>query len=317
MEMQELKKAIFSLKKEKNAVILGHYYQRDEIQEISDYIGDSLALSREAERCEADIIVFCGVHFMAETAKILNPKRKVLLPDMDAGCSLADSCPADAFAAFKKEHPDHIVVSYINCKAEIKALSDLICTSGNAEKLIRSLPEEQNIIFAPDKNLGGYINSVTGRNMLLWDGVCMVHDAMRAERAIQLKREYPDALMIAHPECNAALLQVADFIGSTKAMLNFIHNSDAKQFIVATESGILWEMKRNNPDKEFIVINPEDKKNCNCVDCSYMKLNTLEKLYRCLRDEQPEIIMSEELMNQARKPIERMLEMSKKLGIIK
>ena len=317
MEMQELKEAIFSLKKEKNAVILGHYYQRDEIQEISDYIGDSLALSREAERCEADIIVFCGVHFMAETAKILNPKRKVLLPDMDAGCSLADSCPADAFAAFKKEHPDHIVVSYINCKAEIKALSDLICTSGNAEKLIRSLPEEQNIIFAPDKNLGGYINSVTGRNMLLWDGVCMVHDAMRAERAIQLKREYPDALMIAHPECNAALLQVADFIGSTKAMLNFIHNSDAKQFIVATESGILWEMKRNNPDKEFIVINPEDKKNCNCVDCSYMKLNTLEKLYRCLRDEQPEIIMSEELMNQARKPIERMLEMSKKLGIIK
>lgn len=317
MEMQELKEAIFSLKKEKNAVILGHYYQRDEIQEISDYIGDSLALSREAERCEADIIVFCGVHFMAETAKILNPKRKVLLPDMDAGCSLADSCPADAFAAFKKEHPDHIVVSYINCKAEIKALSDLICTSGNAEKLIRSLPGEQNIIFAPDKNLGGYINSVTGRNMLLWDGVCMVHDAMRAERAIQLKREYPDALMIAHPECNAALLQVADFIGSTKAMLNFIHNSDAKQFIVATESGILWEMKRNNPDKEFIVINPEDKKNCNCVDCSYMKLNTLEKLYRCLRDEQPEIIMSEELMNQARKPIERMLEMSKKLGIIK
>ena len=305
------------MKKEKNAVILGHYYQRDEIQEISDYIGDSLALSREAEKCEADIIVFCGVHFMAETAKILNPKRKVLLPDMDAGCSLADSCPADAFAAFKKEHPDHIVVSYINCKAEIKALSDLICTSGNAEKLIRSLPEEQNIIFAPDKNLGGYINSVTGRNMLLWDGVCMVHDAMRAERAIQLKREYPDALMIAHPECNAALLQVADFIGSTKAMLNFIHNSDAKQFIVATESGILWEMKRNNPDKEFIVINPEDKKNCNCVDCSYMKLNTLEKLYRCLRDEQPEIIMSEELMNQARKPIERMLEMSKKLGIIK
>ena len=317
MEMQELKEAIFSLKKEKNAVILGHYYQRDEIQEISDYKGDSLALSREAEKCEADIIVFCGVHFMAETAKILNPKRKVLLPDMDAGCSLADSCPADAFAAFKKEHPDHIVVSYINCKAEIKALSDLICTSGNAEKLIRSLPEEQNIIFAPDKNLGGYINSVTGRNMLLWDGVCMVHDAMRAERAIQLKREYPDALMIAHPECNAALLQVADFIGSTKAMLNFIHNSDAKQFIVATESGILWEMKRNNPDKEFIVINPEDKKNCNCVDCSYMKLNTLEKLYRCLRDEQPEIIMSEELMNQARKPIERMLEMSKKLGIIK
>lgn len=317
MDMQELKEAIFSLKKKKNAVILGHYYQRDEIQEISDYIGDSLALAREAERCEADIIVFCGVHFMAETAKILNPTRKVLLPDMAAGCSLADSCPADAFKAFKEAHPGYMVISYINCSAEIKALSDLICTSGNAEKLIRSLPEDQKIIFAPDKNLGGYINSVTGRNMLLWDGVCMVHDAMRAERAIQLKKEYPEALMIAHPECNAALLQVADFIGSTKAMLSFIQNSDAKQFIVATESGILWEMKRNNPDKEFIVINPEDNKNCNCVDCSYMKLNTLEKLYRCLDEEQPEIVMSPEMIDKARKPIERMLEMSKKLGIIK
>lgn len=317
MDMQELKEAIFSLKKKKNAVILGHYYQRDEIQEISDYIGDSLALAREAERCEADIIVFCGVHFMAETAKILNPTRKVLLPDMAAGCSLADSCPADAFKAFKEAHPGYMVISYINCSAEIKALSDLICTSGNAEKLIRSLPEDQKIIFAPDKNLGGYINSVTGRNMLLWDGVCMVHDAMRAERAIQLKKEYPEALMIAHPECNSALLQVADFIGSTKAMLSFIQNSDVKQFIVATESGILWEMKRNNPDKEFIVINPEDNKNCNCVDCSYMKLNTLEKLYRCLDDEQPEIVMSPEMIDKARKPIERMLEMSKKLGIIK
>lgn len=317
MKPQELKEAIFSLKKEKNAVILGHYYQRDEIQEISDYVGDSLALSREAQRCEADIIVFCGVHFMAETAKILNPSRKVLLPDMDAGCSLADSCPADTFKAFKESHPDHMVISYINCTAEIKALSDLICTSGNAEKLIRSLPENQKIIFAPDKNLGGYINSITGRNMLLWNGVCMVHDAMRSERAIQLKNKYPKALMIAHPECNAALLQVADYVGSTKAMLTFIKNSDAKQFIVATESGILWEMKRDNPDKEFIVVNPEDDKNCNCVDCSYMKLNTLEKLYRCMKDESPEITMSEELMNQSRKPIERMLEMSKNLGIIK
>lgn len=317
MEQQQLKEAILSLKKEKNAVILGHYYQRDEIQELSDYIGDSLALANEAQRCQADIIVFCGVHFMAETAKILNPGRKVLLPDMNAGCSLADSCPADAFRAFKEQHPDHIVISYINCSAEIKALSDLICTSGNAEQLIRSLPTDQKIIFAPDKNLGGYINSITGRNMLLWNGVCMVHDAMRAERVLQLRSAYPDAQVIAHPECNAALLQVADFVGSTKAMLNYIHRNDCRRFIVATETGILWEMKRENPDKEFIVVDATDEKGCNCVDCSYMKLNTLEKLYRCLKEEQPEIVMSEELMNQARKPIERMIEMSKSLGIIK
>lgn len=317
MEQQQLKEAILSLKKEKNAVILGHYYQRDEIQELSDYIGDSLALANEAQRCQADIIVFCGVHFMAETAKILNPGRKVLLPDMNAGCSLADSCPADAFRAFKEQHPDHIVISYINCSAEIKALSDLICTSGNAEQLIRSLPADQKIIFAPDKNLGGYINSITGRNMLLWNGVCMVHDAMRAERVLQLRSAYPDAQVIAHPECNAALLQVADFVGSTKAMLNYIHRNDCRRFIVATETGILWEMKRENPDKEFIVVDATDEKGCNCVYCSYMKLNTLEKLYRCLKEEQPEIVMSEELMNQARKPIERMIEMSKSLGIIK
>lgn len=317
MEMQELKEAILSLKKKKNAIILGHYYQREEIQEISDYIGDSLALAREAERCEADIIVFCGVHFMAETAKILNPTRKVLLPDMTAGCSLADSCPADSFQRFKEKHPDHIVVSYINCSAEIKALSDIICTSGNAEKLIQSLPLKQKIIFAPDKNLGSYINSVTGRNMLLWDGVCTVHDAIQAEQVVSLKVKYPNAKVIAHPECNVDLLREVDFVGSTKAMLNYIEQSAAKQFIVATESGILWEMKRKNPDKEFIVINSDNNKKCGCVDCSYMKLNTLEKLYLCLRDEQPQIVMSEEMMCKARKPIERMLKISKDLGIIK
>lgn len=317
MNKQELQSAIISLKKDKNAIILGHYYQREEIQEISDYVGDSLALSREAQRCKADIIVFCGVHFMAETAKILNPSKKVLLPDMEAGCSLADSCPVEQFKAFKESHPDHMVISYINCSAGIKALSDLICTSGNAEKLIRALPPNQPIIFAPDKNLGGYINSVTGRNMLLWDGVCMVHDAMQAERVLQLKKEYPDAQVVAHPECNAALLQVSDFVGSTKAMLSFIQESPCRKFIVATETGILWEMKRNNPDKEFITVTSHVSEQCNCSDCSYMKLNTLEKLYNCMYNEKPEIIMSENLINQAKKPIERMLNMSQQLGIIK
>ncbi|MBQ9864923.1 MAG: quinolinate synthase NadA [Bacteroidales bacterium] len=310
-----LKQEIIRLKKEKNAVILGHYYQRDEIQELSDYIGDSLALAQKAQDSDNDIIVFCGVHFMAETAKILNPSRKVLLPDMEASCSLAESCEGEAFAQFKAQHPDHIVISYINCSAEIKALSDLICTSGNAEKLVRSLPEDQKIIFAPDKNLGGYINSVTGRNMLLWDGVCIVHDALQAESVLKLRQQHPDAFVIAHPECNGALLKVADFVGSTKAMLNYIQNSDKKKFIVATETGILYEMRKNNPDKEFIVVPSGDS--CSCADCSYMKLNTLEKLYLCLRDEQPEIVMSPELIERAKKPIVRMLEMSKQLGIIK
>ena len=315
MTDQELKQEIQRLKREKNAVVLGHYYCRHEIQELSDYVGDSLALSQEAQRAEADIIVFCGVHFMAETAKILNPTRKVLLPDMEASCSLAESCKADDFAAFKAEHPDHMVISYINCSAEIKALSDLICTSGNAEKLVRSLPEEQKIIFAPDKNLGGYINQVTGRQMLLWNGVCMVHDAMQAEAILKLKAEHPDAPVVAHPECNAALLRVADFVGSTKAMLNYIKASSARQFIVATETGILYEMKRENPDKEFITLH--DDKNCACDDCAYMKLNTLEKLHRCLRDGGPEIDLPVETLDAARRPIVRMLEMSRQLGIIK
>lgn len=309
------KNEILRLKKEKNAVILGHYYQRDEIQELSDYIGDSLALAQMAQQSSNDIIVFCGVHFMAETAKILNPSRKVLLPDLTASCSLAESCKGEDFAKFKAAHPDHMVISYINCSAEIKAMSDLICTSGNAEKLVRSLPEEQKIIFAPDKNLGGYINSVTGRHMLLWDGVCMVHDAMRAERVMELKAEHPDAVVIAHPECNGALLKVADFVGSTKAMLGFIEKSGYRKFIVATETGILYEMRKNNPDKEFVVVTA--KEGCNCADCSYMKQNTLEKLYHCLRDESPEIVMEPEMIERARKPIVRMLEMSKQLGIIK
>ena len=290
MNDEQLKKEILQLKKEKNAVILGHYYQRHEIQELSDYIGDSLALAQKAQEATADIIVFCGVHFMAETAKILNPSRKVLLPDMEASCSLAESCKAEDFKKFKAEHPDHMVISYVNCSAEIKALSDL-------------------------KNLGGYINQVTGRQMLLWNGVCTVHDAMQAEAVLQLKAEHPDAPVIAHPECNPALLKVADFVGSTKAMLNFIKASDAKKFIVATETGILYEMKKENPDKEFITL--RDNKHCACDDCAYMKLNTLEKLYTCLRDEQPEILMSPEMIEAAKRPIVRMLEMSKQLGIIK
>ena len=296
MNTEFLKSEIIRLKKEKNAVILGHYYQREEIQDLSDYIGDSLALAQMAQRCDNDIIVFCGVHFMAETAKILNPSRKVLLPDMTASCSLAESCKGEDFAKFKAEHPDHIVISYINCTAEIKALSDIICTSGNAEKLVRSLPEDQKIIFAPDKNLGGYINSVSGRHMLLWDGVCMVHDAMRAESILKMRAEHPDAVV-------------------TKAMLTYIEKSDKKKFIVATETGILYEMRKNNPDKEFLTVSA--KEGCNCADCSYMKQNTLEKLYACLRDETPEIIMDAEVIEKAKTPILRMLAMSRQLGIIK
>lgn len=315
MNCIDYKNEILRLKKEKNAVILGHYYQRDEIQEISDYIGDSLALAQEAERTDASIIVFCGVHFMAETAKILNPTRKVLLPDINASCSLAESCTGPDLRAFKKQHPGHIVVSYVNCSAEVKAESDLICTSGNAEKLINALPENQKIIFAPDKNLGGYINRQTGRNMVLWNGVCTVHDALVTENILKLKLENPDALVVAHPECNAAVLEVSDFIGSTKAMLNFIKKSDCRRFIVATETGILYEMKKNNPDKEFIPVASGDT--CSCTECSYMKLNTLDKLYLCLRDETPEIILSPEMIEKAKQPIVRMLEMSRELGIIK
>ncbi len=315
MTTADYKKEIERLKKEKNAVILGHYYQIDEIQALSDFVGDSLALAQEAQRTDASIIVFCGVHFMAETAKILNPKRKVILPDVNASCSLAESCSGADLKKFKEAHPDHIVVSYVNCSAEVKAESDLICTSGNAEKLVNALPKDQKIIFAPDKNLGGYINRQTGRNMLLWNGVCTVHDALEAENILKLKAENPDALVIAHPECNSAVLAVSDFVGSTKAMLGYIKSSEKKKFIVATESGILYEMKKNNPDKEFLTV--PSGENCACTDCAYMKMNTLEKLYLCLRDERPEIILSDDIIERASKPIVKMLEMSKELGIIK
>lgn len=315
MTNEELKNEIIRLKKEKNAVILGHYYQIEEIQALSDYVGDSLALAQEAQRTDAPIIVFCGVHFMAETAKILNPTRKVLLPDVEASCSLAESCTGEDLRRFKAEHPGHIVVSYVNCSAEVKAESDLICTSGNAEKLINALPKDQKIIFAPDKNLGGYINRQTGRNMVLWNGVCTVHDALEAESILKLKQQNPDAPVIAHPECNSAVLAVSEFIGSTKAMLNYVAKSEHKRFIVATESGILYEMRKNNPDKEFIAV--PSGESCACTDCSYMKMNTLEKLYRCLRDEQPEILLDAEMIERARRPIVRMLDMSRELGIIK
>lgn len=315
MTNEELKNEIIRLKKEKNAVILGHYYQIDEIQALSDYVGDSLALAQEAQRTDAPIIVFCGVHFMAETAKILNPTRKVLLPDVEASCSLAESCTGEDLRRFKAEHPGHIVVSYVNCSAEVKAESDLICTSGNAEKLINALPKDHKIIFAPDKNLGGYINRQTGRNMVLWNGVCTVHDALEAESILKLKQQNPDAPVIAHPECNSAVLAVSEFIGSTKAMLNYVAKSEHKRFIVATESGILYEMRKNNPDKEFIAV--PSGESCACTDCSYMKMNTLEKLYRCLRDEQPEILLDAEMIERARRPIVRMLDMSRELGIIK
>ena len=314
MNTIELVENIKKLKKEKNAIILGHYYQIDEIQQLSDYIGDSLALAEQSRKVDCDIIVFCGVHFMAETAKILNPMKKVLLPDMNAGCSLADGCPANEFARFKAQYPDHTVISYINCSAEIKALSDIICTSGNAEKLVGSLPKDEKIIFAPDRNLGGYINRITGRNMILWNGACEVHDALTTDTILRYKQLYPEAKVIAHPECNDSVLQIVDFVGSTNAMLKYVQKTDIKQFIVATETGIVFQMKAENPDKEFIVVSNDIK--CNCNDCRHMKLNTLEKLYSCLNTEQPEILMDANLMEKAKAPILRMLDISKSLNLI-
>lgn len=311
----ELKEKIVFLKKEKNAVLLAHYYQVSEIQDIADYVGDSLGLSQKAADTQADIIVFAGVHFMAETAKILNPGRKVVLPDLNAGCSLADSCPKDQFSQFREKNPDHVVISYINSSADIKTMSDVICTSGNAVQIVESFPKEQKMIFAPDKNLGGYINRITGRNMVLWDGTCEVHDILSTEAIITMKIDNPDALLIAHPECKAAVLEMADFIGSTTAMLRFTEKSPAKKFIVATETGILHQMKKNSPEKAFLIV-PSDK-TCACNDCPYMKLNTLDKLYLCLKDERPEIKLSDEVMELARKPIVRMLEISKKLNLVK
>jgi len=304
----ELANDILKLKQLKNAVILAHYYQVPEIQEIADFVGDSLQLSQNAKNTNADIIVFAGVHFMAETAKILCPGKKVVLPDTDAGCSLADSCPPDKFQQFISEHPGHKVISYINCSAEIKAMSDIICTSSNAVKIVESFPKEQKLIFAPDKNLGGYVNLITGRNMILWDGSCSVHDIIKSEEVIRLKTEHPDALLIAHPECQALVLQLADYIGSTTALLNYTIKNPARKFIVATETGILYQMKKSSPDKQFIIVSTDEK--CSCNDCPYMKLNTIEKLYLSLRNEKPEIRLSPDLIERAKKPILKMLELS-------
>ena len=305
---------IEKLKREKNAIVLAHYYQEPDIQDVADYIGDSLGLAQKAQSTDADIIVFAGVHFMAETAKILNPSKKVLLPDLKAGCSLADSAPTNLFKAFKEKHSDHLIISYINCTADIKALSDIICTSSNAEKIIESLPFEQPIIFAPDKNLGGYLNKKTGRNMLLWNGACMVHEIFSLEKITKLKIRHPKAKVIAHPECEEPVLQIADFVGSTTQLLKYAVTSDAQEFIVATETGILHQMHKNAPHKTFIPAPPTN--NCACNDCPYMKLNTLEKLYLCMKYELPEITMDETLRLAAKKPIDRMLEISKAAGLL-
>jgi quinolinate synthase len=301
------------LKKEKNAILLAHYYQEPDIQDVADYIGDSLGLAQQAEKTKADMIVFAGVHFMAETAKILNPTKKVVIPDLKAGCSLSDSCPPPLFKKFKEQHPDHVVVSYINCSAGIKALSDVICTSSNAKAIVESFPKEQPIIFAPDKNLGAYINKVTGRNMLLWNGACMVHEIFSLEKITKLKVRHPNAKVIAHPECENPILRIADYIGSTTGLLKFTQTDSSQEYIVATETGILHQMMKASPDKTFIPAPPNNS--CACNDCPHMKRNTLEKLYLCMEYELPEITMDKKLLLAARKPIDRMLEISKKAGL--
>ena len=288
---------------------MAHYYQMGDIQDIADVVGDSLALAQKAAQTDADIIVLCGVHFMGETAKILSPTKKVLVPDLNAGCSLADSCPADAFKAFTKAHPDHTVISYVNTTAAVKALTDVVVTSTNAKKIVDSFPKDAKLIFGPDRNLGNYINSVTGRSMLLWDGACHVHEQFSVEKLVKLKSEHPDSLVLAHPECKQTVLLMADFIGSTQALLNFATLSDKTSFLVATESGILHEMQKQNPQKEFIPVPPNDS-TCACNECNFMRLNTLEKLYNCLLNETPEILIDEEVRMKAVKPILRMLELS-------
>ncbi|TMI65280.1 MAG: quinolinate synthase NadA [Bacteroidetes bacterium] len=301
------------LKREKNAILLAHYYQEPDIQDVADYIGDSLGLAQQAEKTKADMIVFAGVHFMAETAKILNPTKKVVIPDLKAGCSLSDSCPPPLFKKFKEKHPDHVVVSYINCSAGIKALSDVICTSSNAKIIVESFPREQKIIFAPDKNLGAYINKVTGRDMLLWNGACMVHEIFSLEKITKLKQRHPKAKLIAHPECEDPILRIADYIGSTTGLLKYTQKDDSQEYIVATETGILHQMMKSSPQKTFIPAPPNN--NCACNDCPHMKLNTLEKIYLCMEYETPEILMEEELRLAALKPIKRMLEISEKAGL--
>lgn len=309
----DLFSGIERMKKEKNAVVLAHYYQEPDIQDIADFTGDSLGLAQYAEKSEADLIVFAGVHFMAETAKILNPSRKVVLPDLHAGCSLSESCPPELFLKFREKHPDHVVISYINCSAGIKALSDVICTSSNARVVVESFPEEQPIIFAPDKNLGAYINRVTGRNMLLWNGACLVHEIFSLEKITRLKERHPGAKLIAHPECEEPVLRIADFTGSTTGLLKFTQSDSAKEYIVATEAGILHQMERASPHKTFIPAPPEN--NCACNECPYMKRNTLEKVFLCMKYEMPEILMDEALRLAAKKPMDRMLEISRKAGI--
>lgn len=310
----DLKAAINELKKEKNAVILGHYYQKGEIQDIADYIGDSLALAQIAAKTDADILVMCGVHFMGETAKVLCPDKKVLVPDLNAGCSLADSCPADKFAEFVKEHPGYTVISYVNTTAAVKAVTDVVVTSTNAKQIVESFPKDEKIIFGPDRNLGNYINSITGREMLLWDGACHVHEQFSVEKIVELKAQYPDAVVLAHPECKSVVLKLADVVGSTAALLKYAVNSDKQRFIVATEAGIIHEMQKKCPQKTFIPAPPNDS-TCGCNECNFMRLNTLEKLYNCLKYEFPEVTVDPEVAKEAVKPIKRMLEISEKLGL--
>ncbi|WP_196891215.1 quinolinate synthase NadA [Aureivirga marina] len=307
----DFKEEILRLKKEKNAVILAHYYQFPEIQEIADYVGDSLGLSQKAAETDADVIVFAGVHFMAETAKILNPSKKVVLPDLNAGCSLADSCPPEAFSEFLKQHPNHKVVTYVNCSAEVKAMTDIVCTSSNALKIIDSIPEDQPIIFAPDRNLGSYIMKETGRDMILWDGSCLVHEAFSIDKLIELHKKHPDATIIAHPESEAHILKTAAYIGSTAGMINYVKENPEKKYIVATEVGILHEMQKRIPEAVLIPAPAKEDNTCACSECGYMKMNTLEKLYKCMLEESPEVNVDEKIAKKALLPIERMLELSK------
>ncbi len=309
--MSNIVEKINKLRKEKNAVILAHYYQEDAIQDIADYVGDSLGLSQVAAKTDADIIVFAGVHFMAETAKILSPNKMVLLPDLEAGCSLAESIPTEDFKLFKAEHPNHKVITYVNCSAEIKALSDIVCTSSNAEKIVNSFPKEQPLIFAPDRNLGTYINHITGRNMLLWDGACVVHEAFSIEKLLKLHAEYPHAKIIAHPESEMHIIKTAEYVGSTAGMINYVKQNPKDSFIVATEAGILYKMQQEVPGTELIPAPAKEDNTCACSECAYMKVNTLEKLYNCLKNESPEIKVPEHIRVKALVPIERMLELSK------
>ena len=310
----DLKEEINRLRKEKNAVILAHYYQTGDIQDIADFVGDSLALAQWAAKTTADIIVLCGVHFMGETAKIICPDKKVLVPDLNAGCSLADSCPAVEFEEFIKANPGHTVFSYVNTTAAVKAVTDVVVTSTNARQIVESLPADEKIIFGPDRNLGNYINSITGRKMLLWNGACHVHEQFSLEKILELKKQYPEAEVITHPECKHYIVEISDFVGSTAALLKHAVKSDKKQFIVATESGVIHEMRKQCPDKEFIPAPPEDS-TCACNECNFMRLNTMEKLYNCLKYEMPEIFVDEEVQKKAIRPIKRMLDISEKLGL--